>query len=88
MAEREKEYLLMESGIRFHTTRYTRDMVSKYCVISPMIHVIQSNMPNGFAMKLRKHIKQHRIEDIYQVSTICLLLAHPELLFRLAWIEW
>ena len=39
---REKLVLLLESGIRFHTTRFARD---------------RPTLPSGFAMKLRKHIR-------------------------------
>ncbi|XLT05926.1 hypothetical protein HN51_044675 [Arachis hypogaea] len=39
--ESEKVLLLMESGVRLHTTVYMRD---------------KSNTPSGFTLKLRKHI--------------------------------
>eukprot|EP00743_Colponemidia_sp_Colp-15_P002602 GILK01002819.1.p1 GENE.GILK01002819.1~~GILK01002819.1.p1 ORF type:complete len:241 (-),score=36.35 GILK01002819.1:515-1237(-) len=48
-----KVFLLMESGIRFHTTKYGRD---------------KSNVPSGFTMKLRKHIRTRRLEDIKQLG--------------------
>ncbi|KCV71670.1 hypothetical protein H696_01086 [Fonticula alba] len=46
-------FLLSESGNRFHTTEYDRD---------------RSPMPNDFSMKLRKHIRTHRISGIRQVG--------------------
>jgi predicted ribosome quality control (RQC) complex YloA/Tae2 family protein len=45
--------LLLESGIRFHTTRFERD---------------KADMPSGFSMKLRKHVRAKRLEDISQVG--------------------
>ena len=50
----EKILLLMESGIRFHTTKYARD---------------KSDMPSPFAMKLRKYIRTKRLEDVRQLSS-------------------
>ncbi|KAL2970297.1 hypothetical protein AAZX31_15G131100 [Glycine max] len=47
--ESEKVLLLMESGVRLHTTLYMRD---------------KSNTPSGFTLKLRKHIRTRRLEDI------------------------
>ncbi|EPS59484.1 hypothetical protein M569_15323, partial [Genlisea aurea] len=51
--ESEKVLLLMESGIRLHTTVYTRD---------------KSNTPSGFTLKLRKHIRTRRLEDVRQLG--------------------
>jgi hypothetical protein len=48
----EKLMLLLESGIRFHTTKYARD---------------KSDLPSPFAMKLRKHIRTKRLEDVKQL---------------------
>jgi NFACT N-terminal and middle domains len=48
----EKVLLLLESGIRFHTTKYARD---------------KSDLPSPFAMKLRKHIRTRRLEDVRQL---------------------
>ncbi|XLS90035.1 hypothetical protein HN51_066043 [Arachis hypogaea] len=47
--ESEKVLLLMESGVRLHTTVYMCD---------------KSNTPSGFTLKLRKHIRSRRPEDI------------------------
>uniref|UniRef100_A0A0D9Y0F9 CCHC-type domain-containing protein n=1 Tax=Leersia perrieri TaxID=77586 RepID=A0A0D9Y0F9_9ORYZ len=47
--ESEKVLLLMESGIRLHTTQYVRD---------------KSTTPSGFTLKLRKHIRSKRLEDV------------------------
>ncbi|CAM9401439.1 unnamed protein product [Ectocarpus sp. 6 AP-2014] len=45
--------LLLESGVRFHTTKFTHT---------------KSDMPSGFSMKLRKHIRTQRLEDVRQVG--------------------
>jgi predicted ribosome quality control (RQC) complex YloA/Tae2 family protein len=47
--ESEKVLLLMESGVRLHTTQYVRD---------------KSTTPSGFTLKLRKHIRSKRLEDV------------------------
>ncbi|XP_074347240.1 uncharacterized protein LOC141686080 [Apium graveolens] len=51
--ESEKVLLLMESGARLHTTDYARD---------------KSNTPSGFTLKLRKHIRTRRLEDVRQIG--------------------
>ncbi|XP_038702775.1 nuclear export mediator factor NEMF isoform X2 [Tripterygium wilfordii] len=51
--ESEKFLLLMESGVRLHTTAYVRD---------------KSNTPSGFTLKLRKHIRTRRLEDVRQLG--------------------
>ncbi|KAE8077088.1 hypothetical protein FH972_015689 [Carpinus fangiana] len=51
--ESEKVLLLMESGARLHTTAYVRD---------------KSNTPSGFTLKLRKHIRTRRLEDVRQLG--------------------
>ncbi|CAH2070626.1 unnamed protein product [Thlaspi arvense] len=51
--ESEKVLLLMESGVRLHTTAYVRD---------------KSNTPSGFTLKLRKHIRTRRLEDVHQLG--------------------
>ncbi|TKY72455.1 Nuclear export mediator factor NEMF-like [Spatholobus suberectus] len=51
--ESEKVLLLMESGVRLHTTLYMRD---------------KSNTPSGFTLKLRKHIRTRRLEDVRQLG--------------------
>ncbi|RHN73006.1 putative transcription factor interactor and regulator CCHC(Zn) family [Medicago truncatula] len=51
--ESEKVLLLMESGARLHTTVYMRD---------------KSNTPSGFTLKLRKHIRTRRLEDVRQLG--------------------
>jgi len=50
----EKPILLMESGIRFHLTKFTRD---------------KSDMPSPFAMKLRKYLRTKRLESVAQLGT-------------------
>uniref|UniRef100_A0A6U1AHC6 NFACT RNA-binding domain-containing protein n=1 Tax=Rhizochromulina marina TaxID=1034831 RepID=A0A6U1AHC6_9STRA len=49
----EKVVLLLESGVRFHSTSYARD---------------KADMPSGFSMKLRKHIRAKRLENIAQLG--------------------
>ncbi|KAK9139129.1 hypothetical protein Scep_008810 [Stephania cephalantha] len=51
--ESEKVLLLMESGVRLHTTAYARD---------------KSSTPSGFTLKLRKHIRTRRLEDVRQLG--------------------
>lgn len=51
--ESEKVLLLMESGVRLHTTAYLRD---------------KNNTPSGFTLKLRKHIRTRRLEDVRQLG--------------------
>ncbi|KAJ2726060.1 hypothetical protein GGI07_000843 [Coemansia sp. Benny D115] len=48
-----KELVLVESGIRLHTTDYTRD---------------KSIVPSGFCMKLRKHLKARRLTAVRQIG--------------------
>lgn len=49
----EKVFLLIESGIRIHSTEYTRE---------------KSNTPSGFAMKLRKHLRTRRLTSARQLG--------------------
>jgi predicted ribosome quality control (RQC) complex YloA/Tae2 family protein len=49
----EKSILLVESGMRLHTID---DMPGK------------SDVPSGFALKLRKHVRSRRLEDIRQLG--------------------
>eukprot|EP00904_Undaria_pinnatifida_P003756 jgi/Undpi1/13381/HiC_scaffold_8.g03040.m1 len=49
----EKAVLLLESGVRFHTTKFAHT---------------KSDMPSGFSMKLRKHSRTQRLEDVRQVG--------------------
>jgi len=54
-----KLFLLIESGVRFHTTEFTRE---------------KSNIPNSFSLKLRKHIRMKRLESITQLGVDRVLL--------------
>eukprot|EP00160_Parvularia_atlantis_P014103 Unigene330_Nuclearia_a/m.1124 Unigene330_Nuclearia_a/g.1124 ORF Unigene330_Nuclearia_a/g.1124 Unigene330_Nuclearia_a/m.1124 type:complete len:726 (-) Unigene330_Nuclearia_a:1010-3187(-) len=49
----EKVFVLVESGTRMHTTEFFRD---------------KNNIPSGFAMKLRKHIRTRRLMDVRQLG--------------------
>lgn len=49
-----KQTLLMESGTRFHTTSFEWP---------------KSASPSGFTMKLRKHLKNKRLESLRQLGT-------------------
>ena len=51
--EAEKVFLLVESGIRFHTTKFQR---------------AKNEIPSPFAMKLRKYVRTRKIEDIKQLG--------------------
>jgi len=48
-----KEWLLIESGIRIHSTRFTRE---------------KNAIPSAFTLKLRKHLRTKRIEAIEQLG--------------------
>ena len=49
-------------GIRFHTTEFMRD---------------KSNMPSGFTLKLRKHIRMKRIEEVSGLRSMLASLLRP-----------
>lgn len=49
----EKVTVVVESGVRFHTTKYARDM---------------PELPSAFAMKLRKYLRTKRLEDVRQIG--------------------
>jgi predicted ribosome quality control (RQC) complex YloA/Tae2 family protein len=48
-----KEHLLIESGIRIHTTNYVKN---------------QKDLPSGFSMKLRKHLRTKKLSSIEQLG--------------------
>lgn len=48
-----KAFLLIESGTRIHTTDFTRD---------------KSDIPSVFSLKLRKHLRTKRLENIQQLG--------------------
>lgn len=48
-----KRFLLLESGVRFHITKYELD---------------KSSIPSNYTMKLRKHIRTRRLTDIQQLG--------------------
>jgi predicted ribosome quality control (RQC) complex YloA/Tae2 family protein len=54
-ADSSKQFLLMESGIRFHTIAQFSGADTK--------------LPTPFCMKLRKHLRGLRLENILQIST-------------------
>ena len=49
-----KLLLLIESGVRVHLTKYARD---------------KGQIPSGFTIKLRKHVRSRRIEAVRQLGT-------------------
>lgn len=51
--ESEKTLVLLESGLRVHTTHFNRD---------------KSSTPSGFTLKLRRHIRTKRLEDVRQLG--------------------
>lgn len=48
-----KEHLLIESGIRIHTTKYVKN---------------EKSLPSGFSMKLRKHLRTKKLDKIEQLG--------------------
>ena len=44
-----KEHLLIESGIRIHTTNFVKN---------------KKDLPSGFSMKLRKHLRTRKLVSI------------------------
>jgi predicted ribosome quality control (RQC) complex YloA/Tae2 family protein len=48
-----KVYVVIESGIRIHSTVFERE---------------KSQMPNGFTMKLRKYLRTRRLESVQQMG--------------------
>ena len=51
--ENQKLFVLIESGIRFHGTKFVRD---------------KNELPSPFTMKLRRYIRLKRLEDIKQIG--------------------
>lgn len=49
----QKEHLLIESGIRIHTTEFIKN---------------QKTVPSGFSMKLRKHLRTKKLTTIRQLG--------------------
>ena len=52
--EDSKLFVLIESGVRVHLTKYARD---------------KGQIPSGFTIKLRKHVRSRRIEAVRQLGT-------------------
>jgi len=48
-----KEHLLIESGIRIHTTEFIKN---------------KKDLPSGFSMKLRKHLRTKKLTAIRQLG--------------------
>lgn len=48
-----KEILLIESGIRIHTSQYIKN---------------EKDLPSGFSMKLRKHLRTKKLDKIEQLG--------------------
>jgi predicted ribosome quality control (RQC) complex YloA/Tae2 family protein len=48
-----KEHLLIEAGIRIHTTEFLRN---------------KKDVPSGFTMKLRKHMRTKKLEKVEQLG--------------------
>jgi predicted ribosome quality control (RQC) complex YloA/Tae2 family protein len=49
----QKVFLMLESGVRFHSTKFSRD---------------KNDVPSVFCMKLRKHIRTKRLEEVRQLG--------------------
>mmetsp|Transcript_45288 Transcript_45288/g.52061 ORF Transcript_45288/g.52061 Transcript_45288/m.52061 type:complete len:1080 (-) Transcript_45288:383-3622(-) len=52
-AQNGKKFLLLESGLRFHSTEFQRD---------------KNSLPSGFSVKLRKHLRGKRLESVKQMG--------------------
>ena len=52
-SNQEKAIIMIESGVRVHTTKYLRE---------------KSKIPSVFTLKLRKHIKSKRLEKVEQLG--------------------
>ncbi|KAJ3224729.1 hypothetical protein HK099_007978 [Clydaea vesicula] len=52
-SQNDKQILLVEAGIRIHTTIFTRD---------------KNNTPSQFCQKLRKHLKNKRLDNVNQIG--------------------
>ena len=66
-----KYTLLIESGIRLHTTTFDWP---------------KGSVPNGFSMKLRKHIRGKRLTDLKQLGTdrlVCMTFGEDEVAYHL-----
>ena len=50
----EKAFVVLESGIRFHSTQWVRD---------------KNATPSNFCLKLRKHLRSRRLEDVRQLGS-------------------
>eukprot|EP00397_Hematodinium_sp_SG-2012_P004078 GEMP01004089.1.p1 GENE.GEMP01004089.1~~GEMP01004089.1.p1 ORF type:complete len:1114 (+),score=343.21 GEMP01004089.1:92-3433(+) len=51
--QQNKHFLLLEAGVRFHLTNFERD---------------KSVIPSSYTMKLRKHLRSKRLEDVHQLG--------------------
>ncbi|BDA50353.1 probable nuclear export mediator factor Nemf [Coccomyxa sp. Obi] len=49
----EKALLVLESGVRFHTTQYMKE---------------KADTPSNFTLKLRKHLRTRRLDDVRQLG--------------------
>lgn len=49
----QKRFLLIESGTRIHTTEFERE---------------KDRIPSNFALKLRKHVRTKRLDDVRQLG--------------------
>ena len=66
-----KKLLLLESGVRFHLTSFTRD---------------KSDNPSPFTMKLRKHLRGKRLVDVQQLGmdrVVCFTFGSGEASYHL-----
>ena len=79
--EGEKAFLVLESGSRFHTTQVLSPTACTACSsdgsLVPnsdcILHTLQyqkekSDTPSNFTLKLRKHLRTRRLEDIKQLG--------------------
>eukprot|EP00946_MAST-07B_sp_MAST-7B-sp1_P000179 g179.t1 len=66
-----KRMLIVESGVRFHLTNFTRD---------------KADMPSPFTMKLRKHVRGRRLVEVRQLGmdrVVSFTFGHNEAAYHL-----
>ncbi|KAI8051426.1 fibronectin-binding protein A N-terminus-domain-containing protein [Syncephalis plumigaleata] len=67
-----KELVLVESGIRIHSTQYSRDksnMPSNFCMKVELYVYLTNINANCMIVQLRKHIRMRRLTNIRQLGT-------------------
>ena len=76
--EGDKVFLLLESGTRLHTTEarvqcplmLRRALVHGVTRLTSQALVDKSDQPSNFALKLRKHLRTRRLDDVRQLGVL------------------